>query len=98
MADDDFRRFYDREHDTQVRRSYMMIGSNEAANDIVHEAMLKVYRRWGELKSPGAYLSRTVLNGCREHGRYQATQQRLHVHLVNESRVEAPGAVDDHAR
>ncbi len=90
-----FRRFYDREHAAQVRRSYLMIGSNEAANDIVHEAMLQVYRRWGELKSPGAYLNRAVLNGCREHGRFHSAQNRLHVRLVNESLVATPRPVDD---
>lgn len=64
-----FRDFYELEFAGQVRRAYLLTRSNEAANDIVHDAMLGVYRRWGRLEQPGAYLNRSVLNGCRDAAR-----------------------------
>ncbi len=84
-----FRRFYDREHAAQVRRSYLMIGSNEAANDIVHEAMLQVYRRWGEVKSPGAYLNRAVLNGCRDQDVAVPENERTYFESLTPERQQA---------
>ncbi len=72
-----FERFYDREYEGQVRRAYVLLRSNELATDVVQDAMLGVLRRWDELESPGGYLARAVLNGCRDVGRRQASQRRL---------------------
>ena len=70
-----FAAFYARELDGQVRRAYLMVGSSEAANDVVHDAFVAVYRRWDELESPGPYLNRVVLNGCRDLARQRSRQQ-----------------------
>ncbi len=64
-----FEEFYIDELEGQVRRCFILTGSNETANDIVHDAMIEVYRRWSTLETPGAYLNRAVLNRCRDHGR-----------------------------
>lgn len=40
---DDFRAFYERELDMQVRRAFLLTGSNELANDVVHDAMVGVF-------------------------------------------------------
>lgn len=47
--------------------------SNELANDIVHDAMVGVWRRW-PLENPTGYLSQAVLNGCRDAGRRRASR------------------------
>jgi RNA polymerase sigma factor (sigma-70 family) len=73
----DFRTFYEREHGEQVRRAFLMTGSNEQANDVVHDAMVGVFQRWGELESPGGYLNRSVLNGCRDVVRRSVTRGQL---------------------
>ena len=72
-----FEGFYRRELGGQVRRAALIVGSDELANDIVHDAMVEVYRRWDQLDTPGAYLNRAVLNGCRESARRASVQQRL---------------------
>ena len=59
-----FEQFYADELAVQVRRCFVLTGSNEIANDIVHDAMTEVYRRWPSLDNPGAYLNRAVLNRC----------------------------------
>ena len=57
------------EHDGQVRCVALLVGSDEAANDIVHDVLVAMLRRWDEISHPGSYLNRAVLNGCRDLGR-----------------------------
>jgi RNA polymerase sigma factor (sigma-70 family) len=78
-----FAEFYAAELDRQVRRAFLMVGSNELANDIVHDAMVGLYRRWDEVDRPAAYLNRSVLNGCRDSGRRSANQRRMLGRLVD---------------
>lgn len=59
--------FFRREVDGQVRRAYLMLGSREAAEDVVADAFVEVVRRWARISEPGPYLNRCVLNGCRDH-------------------------------
>jgi RNA polymerase sigma factor (sigma-70 family) len=77
----EFAAFYAKELDGQVRRAFLLVGSNEAANDVVHDAFVAVYRRWDGLESPGPYLNRVVLNGCRDlarqRGRHERTLRRV---------------------
>ncbi len=70
---DDFAAFYARELAGQVRRAALLTGSADAGHDVVHDAFVEVYRRWDDLRSPGPYLSRAVLNRCRDHARRRAT-------------------------
>ncbi len=74
---DEFATFYAAEHDRQVRRAFLLTGSNETANDIVHDAFIAVYRRFAQLDHPGSYLNQVVLNGCRDLARRQRRQTRL---------------------
>lgn len=76
-----FTRFYRAELDVQVRRCFLLLGSNEEANDVVHEAMVEIYERWGSIERPAAYLNRAVLNRCRDRGRRSGTSDRKR-HLV----------------
>lgn len=69
--------FYRREHAGQVRRAALLVGSDEAANDIVHDAFTAMYRRWTTITDPGPYLNRAVLNGCRDVGRRRKADRRL---------------------
>jgi RNA polymerase sigma factor (sigma-70 family) len=76
-----FSEFYLREVGLQVGRAFILVRSNEVANDIVHDAMIEVYRRWDELREPGAYLNRAVVNGCRDVGRRSQVQRRALLRL-----------------
>lgn len=71
-----FTAFYRAELDRQVRRAFLLVAVNEVAKDVVHDAFVAVYRRWGDLANPGAYLNRAVLNGCRDVGRRRAREVR----------------------
>jgi RNA polymerase sigma factor (sigma-70 family) len=63
---DDFEQFFAAGHDDQVRRAFLLVGSAATAHDVVAEAYLSVYRRWGQLDDAEHYLNRCVTNGCRD--------------------------------
>jgi RNA polymerase sigma-70 factor (sigma-E family) len=51
-----------------ARLALLMLGDPDAAQDVVQDAFLGLYRRWDKLASAGAapaYLRASVLNGCR---------------------------------
>lgn len=73
----EFTTFYRAEHEAQVRRAFLLIGSSEAANDVVQDAMAAVYQRWHTIDAPGPYLNRAVLNGCRDVARKRNAEQTL---------------------
>ncbi|MCP5032397.1 MAG: hypothetical protein GY939_11375 [Actinomycetia bacterium] len=61
-----FTQFYPTEHESQVRRAYLLLGSPVTAHDVVADAFMAVYQRWDAIAEPGPYLNRCVLNGCRD--------------------------------
>jgi RNA polymerase sigma factor (sigma-70 family) len=85
--------FYRLELDAQVRRAVLLLGSNDVANDVVHDAFIAVYRRWGTLNEPGPYLHTAVLNGCRGVHRQRSRQQKVLPRLIDR---DTPASVDDH--
>jgi RNA polymerase sigma factor (sigma-70 family) len=81
--------FYQRELPLQVRRAALLVGDPEAAHDLVHDAFVEIYRRWGLLREPGPYLGAAVVNRCRDHARRASTRDRRLPLLVER------GAPDD---
>jgi RNA polymerase sigma factor (sigma-70 family) len=52
-----------------VRLAMLMLGDQSSAEDVVQEAFLGLYRRWGKLSDPDravAYVRSSVLNGSRD--------------------------------
>lgn len=90
-----FDSFYSREYGVQVRRAVLLVGSDEAANDVVHDAFVGLYSRWGSLENPGGYLNRSVLNGARDHARRSETRNRALPRLVDHGTVEPDDYLDD---
>jgi RNA polymerase sigma-70 factor (sigma-E family) len=51
-----------------VRLAMLMLADQQAAEDVVQDAFLGLYRRWGSLADQGKaliYVRSSVLNGCR---------------------------------
>ena len=90
-----FDSFYAREFRPQVRRAVLLVGSNDAANDVVHDAFVRLYPRWGSLENPGGYLNRSVLNGARDHARRSAVRSRALPRLVDPGSEEPVDYLDD---
>jgi RNA polymerase sigma-70 factor (sigma-E family) len=62
-----------------VRLGYVMLGDRGAAEDVVQDAFLGLYRNWERLDEPASaltYLRSSVLNGCRSAVRAQARRDR----------------------
>jgi RNA polymerase sigma-70 factor (sigma-E family) len=63
-----------------ARLALVMLGDAAAAEDVVQDAFLGLYRRWDRLAEPAAaqaYLRTSVLNGCRTALRRRARQGLL---------------------
>ena len=94
-----FADFYRREFASQVRRAALLIGDNDVAHDVVHDAFIGIYRRWGTLENPGGYLARSVLNGCRDLGRRRSAHRHAIVGLAGVGRspgdLETPDVLGD---
>jgi RNA polymerase sigma factor (sigma-70 family) len=59
-----------------VRFARLLVGSPEAAADIVQDAFVQVHRRWATIRFPEAYLRQAVVNGCRAHHRRRDVERR----------------------
>lgn len=62
--DVDFDALYRDQRDRLRRTAYLMTGQAAVAEEIVHDAFIRVHNRWSSIDTPGAYLRRTVVNLC----------------------------------
>jgi RNA polymerase sigma-70 factor (sigma-E family) len=61
------------------RLAYFLVGDRELAQDLVQEAFLKVFARWGNLResqSFAAYLNRTIVNLAHKTYRRREVERR----------------------
>jgi RNA polymerase sigma factor (sigma-70 family) len=68
---------YEREHVAMVRLAFTMLGSSADAEEVVHDAVLRLREHWPTVREPGAYLRRSVVNGCVGVMRRRATAERF---------------------
>ena len=62
-----------------IRLGFVMLGDRGAAEDVVQDAFLGLYRNWDRLKDPAnalTYVRSSVLNGCRTALRTRARRER----------------------
>jgi RNA polymerase sigma factor (sigma-70 family) len=59
-----------------VRLAWLLSGSRELAEDIVHDAFLRVEATWQELADPLPYFRRMVINGVRSEHRHALVERR----------------------
>lgn len=74
--DADFGQLWSTERAAMVRLATLLTGSPAAAEDVVQDAFEQVSRRWPTLQQPGAYLRRSVVNGCSMVLRRRSTEIR----------------------
>ena len=68
-----------------MRVAFVLTGSNEVAEDVVHDVFLRCAGRLGDVDNPAAYLRVSVVNACRSHQRHMAVSRRV------EKRAELAG-------
>ncbi|SCG48750.1 SigE family RNA polymerase sigma factor [Micromonospora coxensis] len=62
MDDAEFREFVEARYAELLRTAYLLTGSRDAAQDLVHDALLKVMRHWRRVDEPIAYVRRAMVN------------------------------------
>lgn len=86
-----FSGFYQREIVGQVRHATLLLGSQEAARDAVHDVFVAMYERWDAIAEPGPYLQRAVVNRCRDVQRRAELARRREPALVRDTpEIDAP--------
>ena len=61
-----------------IRLAHIMLGNRQAAEDVVQEAFIGLYRRWSHLDEQAkalSYVRSSVLNGCRSQLRRSPTAE-----------------------
>lgn len=74
---DTFDELFVRERGPMVRVAYLICGSTAVAEEVVHDAFVTTYERWGRLDNPGGYLRRSVVNAALRSKARSQTGQRL---------------------
>src|SRR5688572_29687547 len=59
-----------------LRLAYLLTGDAHRAEDIVSEAFVKVFRNWGRVDQPRAYIRRAVINESNSRFRRLALERR----------------------
>lgn len=73
-----------------VRMATLMVGSAAMAEEVVQDAFSEVARRWNTLDRPGAYLRRSVVNGCGQVLRRRSVEDRYAKLIGAPTDVELP--------
>lgn len=85
---------YDRHIDEAVRLAYLLTGDEPLAQDLAHDAFLRLFTRFRDLRSRdafGTYLRRTIVNLARDHHRRRVLQRRYHsANPLQQTSVEQP--------
>jgi len=68
--------FYRANYARMVSVAHMLTGSNEAAEDVVQDAFVKLYPRFERVTDPAGYLYRSVVNGCWSRRRRRQVVER----------------------
>lgn len=86
--------WYGEEHDRLVRFAHVLVRDNAAAEDLVQEAFLKMYRARGRVDEAGvgAYARQTIVNLARSSFRRRGAERRALARLA-----VVPGHEPDHA-
>jgi RNA polymerase sigma-70 factor (sigma-E family) len=73
-----FEALYEREYAPMIRVAFLLLDSQPAAEEAVHDAFAKVYERWRKVDDPGAYLRTCVVNRCRDLQRRRRLERERH--------------------
>jgi RNA polymerase sigma-70 factor (sigma-E family) len=89
---DDFGAAYQAHYDGMIRLAYVITDSMAAAEDIVQEAFVELYRRWPTIRDPESWLHTVVVNRSRSWWRRLRVARR---HVARGSPVEVVPSAED---
>lgn len=79
---DGFAAFYRAQSAPMTRLAFLLVGSQETAQDLVQDAFVRVHAKWSSIDEPQAYLRRAVVNACNSHHRRGALERRVNAATV----------------
>ncbi|MSV81495.1 MAG: sigma-70 family RNA polymerase sigma factor [Actinobacteria bacterium] len=62
---EDVEAVYRRMYPGLVRMAYLLVDTQEAAEEAVQDAFAKAYSKWSRVQTPEAYMRTCVINACR---------------------------------
>ncbi len=77
-----FEDVYRTDYARMVRVAAMLTGSSAAAEDVVQDAFVGLYRHFDRVDDPAGYLYRSVVNGCGSRHRHKGVVRRLRLLTV----------------
>lgn len=93
VDDADFREFVELRYPDLLRTAYLLTGSRDAAQDLVHEALLKVMRHWRRVDEPMAYVRRAMVNERNSRWRRLGLRELLISVIPDRAAADATEAV-----
>jgi RNA polymerase sigma factor (sigma-70 family) len=73
-----------------VRLAYLLCGSRELSEDLVHNVFTSAHPRWDQIDNHVGYLRQAVVNQVKDHQRSRFRQLRLATPAVPEPVTEIP--------
>jgi RNA polymerase sigma-70 factor (sigma-E family) len=89
-----FEALYADEVDAMARLAFLLVGSEEQAEELVHDAFARLYERWDRVDNPGGYLRTCVVNGCKDRLRRRGVERRHPAVSSGPSELEADHLAD----
>jgi RNA polymerase sigma-70 factor (sigma-E family) len=84
---------FDEHYDGLCRLAYLIVGDAHLSEEIVMEALLKVFTGWGRIRDrsqSGAYLRRSVVNLCRSKIRRKVIEARVNAQEHHAEEMRPP--------
>ncbi|MEM7271950.1 MAG: RNA polymerase sigma factor [Actinomycetota bacterium] len=96
LADDDrsFDRFYAERYQPMLRLATGIVDQSWTAEEIVQDALQRVWLRWDSLDQPACYLRTIVVNGCYDELRRRRVRREADRILRQTSEAEADYLAD----
>jgi RNA polymerase sigma-70 factor (sigma-E family) len=94
ISDRSLAALYERHADQALGLAYLLTGDRALAEDLMHDAFVRVARRFVQIREPdafGSYLRRAVVNGANSHFRRRAIERR---HLAAQVRPDEAAEAD----
>lgn len=89
---DEFEALYRTHWAAMLRLAWLLTGNREDAEDVVHDAFVRLEHRYGDLDVPEAYLRVVVANGARGLHRRRVVERR---HAPSETETHVDPEVEE---
>lgn len=85
---------YRRLYPTLVRLAFLLVDTQELAEEAVQDAFTKAYSKWARVEQPDAYLRTCVMNACRRVQQRRRRSRDLPVPPVEVGAIETDHVAD----